>query len=575
MTSRETLTNYVYMIANTLIQSGVEDVVISPGSRSTPLAYAFASLQDEINVYRHIDERAAGFFALGIAKAKGKPVVLVCTSGTAAANYYPAIVEANYSRVPLIVLTADRPHELREVGAPQTINQVRIFGEQVKWSAEFPIPDDAKETLPYIERHTARAAAISIAAPMGPVHLNIPFREPLLIDFNKKHRRGTYIQSYMGTLAPSNDAITQFESLISKTQKGIVVLGELSAIANINALWAFIETLKWPVLVESLSNFRANVPEACMPYIITTYDATLKNEAFKQVAKPETVIRFGAQPVSKFLMQFIAASAPSAYIVVDEDPMFRDSISVATHYIHADIGHWLTNINASSRYDQAYLELWQQAEECTSSIISQYARWSQDEGMYVQALLEQLPNGSDLFVSNSMPIRDIDTFLLKTEKDIRIIANRGANGIDGVISTALGYSVANPTRHTYLLIGDLAFLHDSNAFIATRYQNIELSVIVLNNDGGGIFSYLPQSNVKEHYEELFGTPTALTFEKLAEMYALNYTAIYDSKSFTSALNCKAPLQLLEVFTTREQNTANHRKLWRMISEELDTWLLSK
>ena len=186
MTSRETLTNYVYMIANTLIQSGVEDVVISPGSRSTPIAYAFASLQDEINVYRHIDERAAGFFALGIAKAKGKPVVLVCTSGTAAANYYPAIVEANYSRVPLIVLTADRPHELREVGAPQTINQVRIFGEQVKWSAEFPIPDDAKETLPYIERHTARAAAISIAAPMGPVHLNIPFREPLLIDFNKQ-----------------------------------------------------------------------------------------------------------------------------------------------------------------------------------------------------------------------------------------------------------------------------------------------------------------------------------------------------------------------------------------------------
>ena len=575
MTSRETLTNYVYMIANTLIQSGVEDVVISPGSRSTPIAYAFASLQDEINVYRHVDERAAGFFALGIAKAKGKPVVLVCTSGTAAANYYPAIVEANYSRVPLIVLTADRPHELREVGAPQTINQVRIFGEQVKWSAEFPIPDDAKETLPYIERHTARAAAISIAAPMGPVHLNIPFREPLLIDFNKKHHRGTYIQSYMSPLAPSNEAITQLELHISKTQKGIIVLGELSATANVNALWAFIETLKWPVLVESLSNFRANVPETCMPYIITTYDATLKNEAFKQAAKPETVIRFGAQPVSKFLMQFIAASAPSAYIVVDEDPMFRDSISVATHYIHADIGQWLTNVNASSCLNQAYLELWQQAEERTSSIISQYASWSQDEGMYVQALLEQLPSGSDLFVSNSMPIRDIDTFLLKTHKDIRIIANRGANGIDGIISTALGYSVANPTRRTYLLIGDLAFLHDSNAFIATRYQNIELSVIVLNNDGGGIFSYLPQSNVKEHYEELFGTPTALTFEKLAEMYALNYAAIYDSKSFISALNGKAPLQLLEVFTNREQNTTNHRKLWRMISEELDTWLLSK
>ena len=575
MTSRETLTNYVYTIANTLIQTGVSDVVISPGSRSTPLAYAFASLQDELNVYRHIDERAAGFFALGIAKAKGKPVVLVCTSGTAAANYYPAIVEAHYSRVPLIVLTADRPHELREVGAPQTINQVRIFGEQVKWSAEFPIPDDAKETLPYIERHTARAAAISIAAPMGPVHLNIPFREPLLIDFDKKHLRGTFRKSFVSSLAPSDEAITQLESTITMTSKGIVVLGELSVTANVSALWAFIEKLKWPVLVESLSNFRSNVPESCMPYVISTYDATLKNEAFKQAAKPETVIRFGAQPVSKFLMQFIEASEPNTYMVVDEDPMFRDSISSATHYIHANVGDWLRGVNASSNLDKTYLNIWQQAEQRASQIIEQYATWSLDEGMYVQALLEQLPNGSDLFVSNSMPIRDIDTFLLKTMKDIRIIANRGANGIDGVISTALGYSVANPTRHTYLLIGDLAFLHDSNAFVATRYQNIELSVIVMNNDGGGIFSYLPQAKVDEHYEELFGTPTALTFEKLAEMYALKYVAIQDLESFTNAINRRVPLQLLEVFTNREQNTANHRKLWRNISEELNSWLLSK
>ena len=578
MTSRETLTNYVYTIVNTLIQAGVQDVVISPGSRSTPLAYAFASLQDELNVYRHIDERAAGFFALGIAKAKGKPVVLVCTSGTAAANYYPAIVEAHYSRVPLIVLTADRPHELREVGAPQTINQVRMFGEQVKWSAEFPIPDEAKETLPYIERHTARAAAISIAAPMGPVHLNIPFREPLLIDFNRKHLRGTFIQSFMSPLAPSYEANKQLESIISTTRKGIIVLGELSATANVNALWTFIEKLQWPVLVESLSNFRTNVPEACMPYIISTYDAILKNEAFKQVAKPETVIRFGAQPVSKFLMQFIAASEPTAYIVVDEDPMFRDSISSATHFIHANVGEWLCDINSSSscsNVDTTYTNIWQQAEESATQIIKQYATWSQDEGMFVQALLEQLPNGSDLFVSSSMPIRDIDTFLLKTTKDIRVIANRGANGIDGVISTALGYSVANPNRPTYLLIGDLACLHDSNAFVATRYQNIELSVIVMNNDGGGIFSYLPQAKVEEHYEELFGTPTALTFEKLAEMYALKYTAIQDIDSFTKAIKDPAVLQLLEVFTNREQNTSNHRKLWRIISEELDAWLLSK
>ena len=187
-------------LAQSIIQifkaKGVKHIVISPGSRNAPLTIGF-NADPYFKCYSVVDERCAAFFALGIAKAKGKPVVLVCTSGTAAANYYPAIVEANYSRVPLIVLTADRPHELREVGAPQTINQVRIFGEHVKWSAEFPIPDEAKETLPYIERHTARAAAISIAAPMGPVHLNIPFREPLLIDFNKKHTHGTYTQSFV------------------------------------------------------------------------------------------------------------------------------------------------------------------------------------------------------------------------------------------------------------------------------------------------------------------------------------------------------------------------------------------
>ena len=572
MTNRDVLTNYVYTIAQTFIQSGVQDVVISPGSRSTPLAYAFASLKESLNVYRHVDERAAAFFALGIAKAKGSPVILVCTSGTAAANYFPAIVEAHYSRIPLIVLTADRPHELREVGAPQTINQVRLFGEQVKWSAEFPIPDEAPQTLPYIERHTARAAAIALAAPMGPVHLNIPFREPLIIDFEQKNKVTTFKSSYISGLPASDEAIEALSQIIEETKQGVILLGELPLHADYNALWQLIEQLKWPVVVESLSNCRTNVPTACLPYIISTYDATMKHEQFKEAVKVDTVIRFGAQPVSKFFMQFISSSNPSNYVVIDEDPMFRDSISASTMFIHANVGSWLKRVSTRSHIDDQYVALWQHAEQVAVKQIEHYSTWSQDEGAYVQQLLKQIPAGSDLFVSSSMPIRDIDTFLTATNKDIRIVANRGANGIDGVLSSALGYSAGND-RKTYVLIGDLAFLHDSNAFIATRYQNVDLHVIVMNNDGGGIFSYLPQAKIEDHYEELFGTPTALTFKDLAHMYEIAYTLVENKAPLT--LPTHKGLTITEVMTNREENTTAHRKLWHLISEELTQWLSTK
>jgi 2-succinyl-5-enolpyruvyl-6-hydroxy-3-cyclohexene-1-carboxylate synthase len=575
MSSQETLSKYVYTIVNSFIQAGVEDVVVSPGSRSTPLAYAFASLQDELNVYRHIDERAAGFFALGLAKASGKPVVLVCTSGTAAANYYPAIIEAKYARVPLIICTADRPHELREVGAPQTINQVRIYGENVKWSAEFPLPDDAPETLPYLARHTARAAAIACAYPMGPVHMNIPFREPLIIDFHYKGLEVAFQKSYPSPLQPGAEAVEDLQSIINFTAKGIIVVGELPLATDRRDLWEFIERLKWPVLVESLSNMRTNIPERCLPYIISTYDAVLKVESLKQQLKVDTVIRFGAQPVSKFLMQFITTSKPKHFVVVDEDPMFRDSTSMSTHYIHGAINDWLRYVDFQAQPESTYLKQWQHVEKLAVERIQQYKEWSTDEGAQVYQLLQTIPNGADLFVSSSMPIRDIDTFLVSTTKDLRIFANRGANGIDGVISTAFGFSAANPSRPTYLLIGDLAFLHDSNAFVATRYQPVNLHVIVMNNDGGGIFSYLPQAKVEAHYEELFGTPTALTFEHLAQMYDLPYQKVEAGEALTTQHVEQSITAVTEVFTNRDENTANHRKLWQQVAEDVTAWLSIK
>lgn len=574
MNEREVLTKYVYKIVSALVISGVEQVVVSPGSRSTPLAYAFASTK-ELTLHRQVDERAAAFYALGLAKSTAKPVVLLCTSGTAAANYYPAIVEAKYARIPLIVLTADRPHELREVGAPQTINQVRLYGENVKWSAEFPIPDEAPQTLGYIERHTVRAINIATSAPFGPVHLNIPFREPLLIDFQAQLPRASFAKSYMSELAPSKQAIEELEHIIQQTKTGMIIIGELPLGTNTEYLWAFIRKAQWPVMIESLSNLRTEVPEDCQLFVISTYDALMRNERFKRNVTPQTVIRFGAQPVSKFLMQFITQSKPQHYIIIDEDPMYRDSTHVSTHFIEALVGSWLADINIENPVSEvAFAQFWKMADLLAQDVIENYKNIANDEGALVQEMLEHMPEGADIFVSSSMPIRDIDTFLSTSTKDLQVFANRGANGIDGVTSTALGFSSGRKERSTYLLIGDLAFLHDANAFIATRYQACDLTIIVLNNDGGGIFSYLPQASVEAHYEDLFGTPTALTFEQMASMYAMDYTATKSSDAFIEALTTpkQADVKLIEAFTNRAENVSEHRTLWNRIQEVLEQWL---
>ena len=571
MNDKQVLTDYVYQFVSSLVSSGVKKVVISPGSRSTPLAYALASI-NEIEVYRQVDERAAAFFALGLAKAKKEPVALLCTSGTAVANYFPAIVEAKYARVPLIVLTADRPHELREVGAPQAIFQPNIFGEHVKWATDLPIPDDYAQTLPFIARHISRAVAISIEAPYGPVHINVPFREPLLIDFKQLSERNT-VKLYRSQIAPSPEAVVDLKEIVSKAKRGIVIVGELANESEMAHIWAFIRQVKWPLIVESLSNMRSNVPEDCLPYVISTYDAILKNTAFQDAAKPDTVIRFGAQPVSKFLMQFIANANVNHYVVVDESTLFRDSIHTVSEFIHSEVGEWLAE-GFTSVSEMQYVSVWQEAQQIALEEIDRYTNVSKDEGAYVYEFLAQLKEPATVFASNSMPIRDIDTFLSPSPKDVRIVANRGTNGIDGILSSALGYSTATPGRETYLLIGDLALLHDSNGFIATRYQPCDLTIIVMNNDGGGIFSYLPQASVEAHYEDLFGTPTHLTFKELAKMYDLQYAHITSLEAFKQEINKpkEKAVRLVEVTTNRQENVQAHRSLWQSISKRLDEWL---
>ncbi|QFF99782.1 2-succinyl-5-enolpyruvyl-6-hydroxy-3-cyclohexene-1-carboxylic-acid synthase [Psychrobacillus glaciei] len=559
------LTSYVNQFVETVKQAGVEDVVICPGSRSTPLAYAFAK-SEGFHFYRQIDERSAAFFALGIAKAKKLPVVLLCTSGTAAANFFPAIVEAYYARVPLLVITADRPHELREVGAPQAIDQVHLFGKHVKWSVDFPIPEDNDESLPFIERHIHRAITTAKALPMGPVHINVPFREPLLINMEQQHPVVQVSQTEMGQLVPSVEFIGWYKDLLQTNEKGLIIVGD--SLPTTAGFWEFAREVQWPILADPLSNLRCSVPEDCLPLCIDQYDAILKENAFKDFVVPDVVVRFGAQPVSKPLTQFLKACKPTVFIAVDESPIFRDSLHIVTH--HIQVGATSLWIPIEEKQSSSYLENWTKANDIATKHVQAYMEVEEDEGALAATLFETLSNGVDLFASSSMPIRDVDTFYNKTTKDIQIYANRGTNGIDGVVSTALGVQAATK-RPGYLLIGDLAFLHDVNGLIVSRFQQTDLTIVIMNNDGGGIFSYLPQSSETTYFEHLFGTPTGLEFSHIAAMYDAQYDTVHSKEQFVRVLNQQKmkDVRIIEVFTNRQVNTETHRKLWTAISEELD------
>lgn len=568
MANEEVLTNYVRRMTGALIQAGVKSIVLSPGSRSTPLAYAFAS-SEVLTVYRQIDERSAGYFALGLAKASNEPVVLLCTSGTAASNYYPAITEAHYARVPLIVITADRPHELREVGAPQTIDQIRMYGNHVKFSVDLPLAQEHRDVEEFIEMHVRRGLSVALTAPQGPIHFNVPFREPLLIDLSREVVPTTFKERIIQSNRLDSAALEQVRNLLEENNRGIIIAGEFSELINGEDFWAFASSLNWPVLCDPLSNLRANVPADCLPLCIDNYDAMLKSEVFSKEVVPHTVIRFGAQPVSKPLSLYLKKIRPETYITVDDTPEFRDSLSVVTHHIQAS-----PEAVFPLRLDKkksTYTAQWIRANNLTSAIMTEEVKEAEHEGAYAELLFHHLPTGSDLISGSSMPIRDVDTFFSKTTKDIKLFSNRGANGIDGVVSTALGVQTAQG-RPAWLLIGDLSFLHDVNGLIVTRFHETDLTIVIMNNDGGGIFSYLPQATSPAHFEELFGTPTGLTFEHIAAMYDAQYAAVKSRAEFEQELNKRKEknVRIIEVFTNRFENVEAHRSLWSKVAKGLES-----
>ncbi|WP_285768977.1 2-succinyl-5-enolpyruvyl-6-hydroxy-3-cyclohexene-1-carboxylic-acid synthase [Peribacillus sp. SI8-4] len=574
MNDRDALTAYAASFVDELAENGVKHVVVSPGSRSTPLALLLVEHPD-IEIHINVDERSAAFFALGMAKVLKKPVGLLCTSGTAAANFYPAVIEAFYSRVPLIVLTADRPHELRDVGAPQAIDQIHLYGKQVKWFVEMALPESTDEMIRYARTVGARAVAAAAAEPAGPVHLNFPLREPLIPnleqakDFRQKQLApSVLIESGMRSLSASQ--IESVAATLSQAKQGLIVCGELPDPEMKEAIVALAETLAFPILADPLSQLRSGSHDKGV--IMDTYDTFLRDEAAKAVFNPDVIVRFGAMPVSKPLLQFMKKQQQAITLVVDGGAGWREPAGLATNMIYCEESDFCQRVGQriTRAAGDEWLRLWQTVNGAAKNALASVLDEAElSEGKLFALLADMLPHGSTLFVGNSMPIRDLDTFFMNNEKRIRTMANRGANGIDGVVSTALGVSTV--AENTVLAIGDLSFFHDMNGLLAAKLQKQNITILLINNDGGGIFSFLPQANEREHFETLFGTPHGLDFSHTAKLYGGRYNKVQTwddlKRAFTESFETQG-LKIIEVPTERESNLQKHRNLWSHVSQEI-------
>ncbi|TKC15912.1 2-succinyl-5-enolpyruvyl-6-hydroxy-3-cyclohexene-1-carboxylic-acid synthase [Robertmurraya kyonggiensis] len=579
MSHQEALTDYIAVFVAELVQTGMTDVVVSPGSRSTPMAMVMAEHPD-LNVHINVDERSAAFFALGMAKASGRPVALLCTSGTAAANYYPAVVEAYYSRVPLVVLTADRPHELRDVGAPQAIDQIHLYGKHAKWFVEMPIPEKSDEMERYVRSVCARAAATAQAAPAGPVHLNFPFREPLVPNLEKedlftlKSRETGYVAIEQGIPTLQTTQIEKIREQLKRHEKGIIVCGSLEEDGFVEAVVELSNCLQFPIIADPLSQLRSGKHDGTN--IIDTYDTFLRNEDAKNALKPEVIIRFGAMPISKALTIFMKENHDAEQWIIDGGAGWRDPSLLSTSMIYCNEKFFCEAISAQvgERSVSEYLVKWREVNAFTKENLLRIRETSElSEGRLFHLLSDMLPEGATLFVGNSMPIRDVDSFFHFNEKSIKIMANRGANGIDGTISTALGASTV--LQPLYLAVGDLTFFHDLNGLMAAKLYNLNIKIIVINNNGGGIFSFLPQSNHPKNFEKLFGTPLDLNFEHAVHMYNGSYDLITDWNHFTSSFERNLEnngLSVMEITTNRDTNLKEHRDLWNFVSQEISRLL---
>jgi 2-succinyl-5-enolpyruvyl-6-hydroxy-3-cyclohexene-1-carboxylate synthase len=584
-------------LVDELCRAGLVQAVVAPGSRSAPLALALAQ-EKRIGLDVHLDERAAAFFALGAARASGRPVLVLCTSGTAAAHFHPAVLEAHHSRVPLIVCTADRPAELRATGAPQTMDQVRLYGDAVRFFADVPADGDPAARAAW-RPVAARVWAEAAGPPAGPVHLNVAFREPLVpllpdggapaqeeMEPGRADGRPWVVsQRALSAGLPAGEA-TELAERIRSAERGLVVAGwgsppEAREVAA---------GLRWPLLADAISGHRGGGP-------VTTYDALLRVPGFAEGHRPDLVLRFGGPLTSKVAMAWLDASVPQ--ILVDPDGAWLDPNRTAADRVPGlPDGLWPEpGRTAADRVPgppgrsapfpdggdgrpavvEAWYDAWQRAEHVARQALDDFL--DADDGPFegrvardVAATCATSARRPALVVASSMPVRDLEAFAGRVPD--RVFANRGVNGIDGLVSTVLGVAAGSGVPAVGLL-GDLAFLHDAGGLLGAAQRGVHAVFVVVDNGGGGIFSFLPPAALpSERFELLFGTPPDVDVAAVAAAYGVPAERVEQASdvgpALDSALVGGGGLRVLVVPTgDRTANVERHRRAWIAVADALE------
>ena len=560
------------VLVETLGRCGVREAVISPGSRSTPLTLAFAA-HAGFEALPVLDERSASFFALGLAKQHHRPVVLLCTSGTAGANYFPAVIEAQESGVPLIVITADRPPEMRECASGQTIDQQKLFGSHVNFYHELAVPAATLTRLAYLRQTLVQACARASGTPAGPVHLNVPFRDQLvpLADSGGTGLDGAcdWDLFFNEITPPVSAEVWSAAPTIPLAVHGVIVAGPAQP-ENPGEYAALVGTiaskLGWPVLADGLSPLRNH--RAGQINAVTTYDVLLRNAAVAERLRPERVLCLGGWPISKVLRAWLdEANAP--VLLVSEGATNRDALHGRTQHLRCSLQAFAEQLPSTSDAN-GYAQIWPRLEQKARAAIDDRLRGTTTmfEGCATWFLARHLPERTPIFVANSMPVRDVEYFWPPSDRQIQLFFNRGANGIDGTLSTALG--VAHGGRPAVLLAGDLALLHDTNGFLIRPKFRGSLTIVVINNRGGGIFEHLPIAKVDPPFEEFFATPQAASFRLLSEAYGAEYVLVRDWTEFVAlitALPAKG-VRVLEIVTDRKADAALRKSMFGEVAKSL-------
>jgi 2-succinyl-5-enolpyruvyl-6-hydroxy-3-cyclohexene-1-carboxylate synthase len=568
--------SFIGRFFDSLCAAGVEHVVISPGSRSTPLSIS-ADRNAGLRTWIELDERSAGFFALGLAKATRRPAVLICTSGTAAANYFPAIVEACYSRVPLIVLTADRPPESRDWGVGQTIEQSGIYGRYPNWSVEVPVPAAGRDAIRYAGQLGARAVEMAVGLPRGVVHLNWPLREPLAPPAESATEAQAIaaepaIRFSGGRVSAEAADVRELVALVRSHERGVVCCGPMDAEPElIDAIVAFSRAAGWPVLADPASQLRS-ADSGPNSVILDMGDALTRSPGFVTKMRPEVVLRIGGTPVSKAQRLWIESAAPAAIWWLDEGGHWGEPSHRATRVVRGGGASLLalaaTELAAHGGRASAWCRRLEDLNATARKVMSDVVQDEQTySGLSIAATIcERMPAESLLFASNSMSIRLLDLAFSNRTDPLRVLCNRGASGIDGITSSALG-AAAGSGRPTLLLTGDLAFLHDLGGLLLARHEAIALTIVILDDNGGGIFSFLPVAAQREAvgFDRLFRTPHDLDLARAAALFELDYHRVESVADLELALDEALERPVVSIIHVRVDASDNENRFRESVS----------